>query len=68
LKLYLITTPDGMPVAWRLTDPTIGEREVVAEVPMRAVRSCALLSKLHLVRPDRREETPCHWSTGWIRQ
>jgi hypothetical protein len=28
LKLYLITTPDGMPVAWCLADPKIGEREV----------------------------------------
>src|SRR5207247_5596405 len=30
LKLYLITTPDGMPVAWCLADPKLGEREVAA--------------------------------------
>src|SRR5438045_7135589 len=32
LKLYLITTPDGMPVAWCLADPKIGEREVAADL------------------------------------
>ena len=30
LKLYLLTTPDGMPVAWCLASPKIGEREVAA--------------------------------------
>jgi hypothetical protein len=30
LKLYLITAPDGMPAAWCLADPKIGEREVAA--------------------------------------
>jgi hypothetical protein len=33
LKLYLITTPDGMPVAWCLADPKLGEREVAARAP-----------------------------------
>ena len=28
LKLYLVTAPDGMPVAWCLANPAIGEREV----------------------------------------
>ena len=28
LKLYLITTPDGMPVAWCLASPKLGERDV----------------------------------------
>lgn len=27
-RLYLICTPDGMPVIWALADPKIGEREV----------------------------------------
>jgi len=27
-RLYLISTPDGMPVIWGLANPTIGEREV----------------------------------------
>jgi DDE family transposase len=32
LKLYVITTAEGMPVAWCLADPKIGEREVAAEL------------------------------------
>ena len=32
LKLYLITTAEGMPVAWCLADPKLGEREVAAEL------------------------------------
>jgi hypothetical protein len=32
LKLYLLTTPEGMPVAWCLADPKIGEREAAAEL------------------------------------
>jgi hypothetical protein len=30
LKLYLLTTAEGMPVAWCLADPKIGEREIAA--------------------------------------
>jgi len=91
LKLYLITTPDGMPVAWCLADPKIGEREVAAELLACAARTGALRPgqtligdkgfagrefenlvtgefRLHLVRPDRRDEAPRHGSIGWIRQ
>jgi len=32
LKLYLVTTAHGMPVAWCLADPKLGEREVVLEL------------------------------------
>lgn len=32
LKLYLITTLDGMPLVWCLADPKIGERDVAAEL------------------------------------
>jgi len=32
LKLYLLTTAEGMPVAWCLADPKIGEREVAQEL------------------------------------
>ena len=32
LKLYLLTTAEGMPVAWCLADPKIGEREIAAEL------------------------------------
>ncbi|MGO8956687.1 MAG: hypothetical protein ACLQFR_04855 [Streptosporangiaceae bacterium] len=30
LRLYLITTPAGMPILWALADPKIGEPEVLA--------------------------------------
>src|SRR5580700_6078636 len=39
LKLYLVTTPDGMPVAWCLADPKIGEREVAAALLDCAARA-----------------------------
>jgi Transposase DDE domain len=32
LTLYLITTTEGMPVAWCLADPKLGEREVAEEL------------------------------------
>jgi hypothetical protein len=32
LKLYLIATLEGMPVAWCLADPKLGEREVAEEL------------------------------------
>ena len=32
LKLYLVTTGDGMPIVWCLADPKLGEREVAAEL------------------------------------
>ena len=32
LKLYLLTTAEGMPVAWCLADPKLGEREVATEL------------------------------------
>ena len=49
LKLYLITTPDGMPVAWCLADPKIGEREVAAALLDRAARVGALRPGLILI-------------------
>jgi hypothetical protein len=32
LKLYLLTTAEGMPAAWCLADPKIGERDVAADL------------------------------------
>jgi hypothetical protein len=32
LKLYLLAAPDGLPVAWCLATPSLGEREVAAEL------------------------------------
>ena len=37
LKLYVIAAPDGMPVAWCLASPKIGEREIAAELLAHAV-------------------------------
>jgi hypothetical protein len=49
LKLYLVTTPDGMPVAWCLADPKIGEREAAAELLAHAARTGALRPGLILI-------------------
>ena len=49
LKLYLITTPDGMPVAWCLASPKIGEREAAAELLAHAARGGALRPGLTLI-------------------
>src|SRR2546430_8104720 len=49
LKLYLITTPDGMPVAWCLASPKIGEREAAAELLAHAARTRALRPGLTLI-------------------
>jgi Transposase DDE domain len=32
LKLYLLTTTEGMPVTWCLADPKLGERDVAADL------------------------------------
>ena len=42
LKLYLLTTPEGMPVTWCLADPKIGEREIAAELLAHARDTGAL--------------------------
>ena len=42
LKLYLLTTLDGMPAAWCRASPKIGEREVAAELLAHAARTGAL--------------------------
>jgi hypothetical protein len=49
LKLYLITTPDGMPAAWCLADPKLGEREVAGELLAHAARTGALRPGLILI-------------------
>jgi hypothetical protein len=47
LKLYLITTPDGMPVGWCLASPKIGE--AAAELLAHAARAGALRPGLTLI-------------------
>ena len=49
LKLYLITTPDGMPVAWCLASPKLGEREVAGALLEHAASAGALRPGLILV-------------------
>jgi hypothetical protein len=38
LKLYVLASPDGMPVAWCLANPTTGEREVAEVLLDQAAR------------------------------
>jgi hypothetical protein len=38
LKLYLLACPDGLPVAWCLANPTLGEREVAEVLLDQAAR------------------------------
>jgi hypothetical protein len=42
LKRYLLTTAEGMPVAWCLADPKIGEREIAQDLPGHARDTGAL--------------------------
>ena len=37
-KLYLLATPDGIPIAWCLANPKLGEREVCLDLITTAVR------------------------------
>jgi hypothetical protein len=46
LKLYLLATPEGMPVAWGLADPKLGEREVATELLAHARDTGALRDKM----------------------
>ena len=42
LTLYLLTTAEGMPVAWCPANPKLGEREVAQELLAHARDSAAL--------------------------
>ncbi len=42
LKLYLLTTTDGLPVTWCLANPKLGEREVAQELLAHAHEAGAL--------------------------
>jgi len=46
LKLYLLATPEGMPAAWCLAGPKLGEREVAAELLAHARDLGALREKM----------------------
>lgn len=42
LKLYVLAAPDGMPAAWCLANPTLGEREVAQGLLAQAARQGVL--------------------------
>ena len=46
LKLYLLTSAEGMPAAWCLADPKLGEREVAAELLSHARDTGALRDQM----------------------
>jgi hypothetical protein len=52
LKLYLLTTIEGMPVAWCLANPKLGEREVAQELLAHA-RDRAVLRDGMIVLTDK---------------
>jgi len=52
LKLYLLTTAEGMPVAWCLADPKLGERDVAAELLGHA-RDTGALRRQMIVLADK---------------
>ncbi|ETW26044.1 hypothetical protein MGAST_29615 [Mycobacterium gastri 'Wayne'] len=52
VKLYLITTADGRPVAWCLADPKNGEREVAAE-PFAHTRDLGALREKMIALTDK---------------
>ena len=88
-RLYLVCTPDGMPVIWGLANPKLGEREVT-EALLRQDRHLIAPGQIivgdkgfagrefeafitgelggHLIRPDRKNETPRFGKLGGIRQ
>ena len=71
LKLYLITTPEGMPVAWCLADPKLGEREVAAELFAHARDIGALREDDRAGRqgacpaPNWSATAPTNWACCW---
>lgn len=88
-RLYLVCTPDGMPVIWGLASPKIGEREATQAMldhdrhliqPGQVIigdKGFAgkqfedfVTNELgaHLIRPDRKDETPRFGKLGSIRQ
>ncbi|MGH3434426.1 MAG: IS982 family transposase [Thermocrispum sp.] len=89
LRLYLVTTAEGMPITWCLANPKLGEREVMTALLTREhhlIRAGqviladkgfagrefeAFLTEdlgVHLIRPDRRDETTRHGPLARSRQ
>ncbi|MGH3326486.1 MAG: IS982 family transposase [Streptomycetales bacterium] len=79
LKLYLLTTPEGMPLAWCLANPKLGAREVAAELLAHARDTGALrkqmivltdkgLSGRDMAHPDRRDQQRRFGNLAGMRQ
>lgn len=49
LKLYLVTALDGMPIAWCLAYPKLGEREVAAELLEQACHQSKLTAGMIVI-------------------
>ena len=88
-RLYLVCTPDGMPVIWGLANPKIGEREaaqamldhdrhliqpgqvIIGDKSFAGREFETFITDdlgVHLIRPDRKDETPRFGKLGGIRQ
>lgn len=52
-RLYLISTPEGMPVIWGLANPKLGEREVTQALLEREHRHIHAGQVIHAQRPTR---------------
>ena len=68
LKLYVLASPDGLPVAWCLANPTHGEREVAegcwTTLPASASCAPAWSSWATRASPAGRSSS---WSASWTR-
>lgn len=89
LRLYLISTAEGMPIIWGLAHPKVGEREVTQALLERdhhLIRTGQVIIGdkgfagrdfeefinhdlgAHLIRPDRKDETPRFGKVARYRQ
>jgi hypothetical protein len=68
LKLYLITTAEGIPVAWYLADPGIGEWEVAADMLDAARGTGALRPGMIVLAGKGTDERRRYGNLGGIQQ
>lgn len=88
-RLYLLCTPDGMPVIWGLANPKLGEREatqamldhdrhlitggqvIIGDKSFAGAQFESFVTEqlgAHLIRPDRKDDTPRFGKLGGIWQ
>jgi len=65
LKLYLLAAPDGMPIAWCLADPKLGEREVCLDLLSVAVETSDAAPRTEPADPPRSSTN--RRRSGWPR-